>query len=107
MSSPILNRDLAPGVTLSASLARELRPNPEEELSYLSLDWTEEVDEEVGETPRRLWLHLSELRPFIRFLQDTEKALESRARILDAQDQEAYAKFQELGLDGPDPEEDR
>ena len=106
MSFPI-QCHLSEGVIVTASMSLENLPNPEEARPYLSLDWKEPVDEEVGEAQRRLWLLPGELRPFINFLLAAEKALESRARILEAQDQEAYAKFQELGLDGPDPEEDR
>lgn len=75
MSSPLALSELVPGVTVSASLALEHRSNPEDQAPFIALDWTEEVDEEVGQTPRRLWLHLPELRPFIEFLLQTEEAL--------------------------------
>ena len=77
---------LVPGVTLTASLALEHRSNPEDEAPFIALDWEEEVDEEVGQSPRRLWLHLPELRPLVQFLQDTEKALEeAKAKRRDPQ----------------------
>jgi hypothetical protein len=74
--NPLTQTELVPGVTVSASLGIENRSNPEDQAPFIALDWTEEADEEVGQTPRRLWLHLPELRPFIEFLLTTEKAIE-------------------------------
>ena len=84
--NPLTQSELVPGVIVSASLGIENRSTPEDQAPFIALDWTEETDEEVGQTPRRLWLHLPELGPFIQFLQDTEKAIEeARAKGRDRQ----------------------